>query len=117
MVIITRKVTKKFETKYASEILVPFIGETRKSFKCPSILSIIIIMFEQNATVTELTPIIDDMSHAPAIPSIILLSTEKLSGNAIVKLSMYTLRRKVANSNNRMSGVNKEMKKVNLSLK
>ena len=67
-------------------MVVDFTGETLKSLKVPSILSIIIIRFEQNATVTELTLNIEDISHAPVIPSITLSSIIKPSGKAVLKL-------------------------------
>ena len=83
----------------------------------PFILSSTSTRLEQNATVTELTLNIDDISHAPAMPSVSLESTVNPSGKAEVKLSIYTFLRKVTNSISNISGVISDIKKLTLSLK
>ncbi len=84
---ITSDKTKKFDTKYESEIVAGLTGATLKSFIEEFILSSTITIFAQNATVTELTLKTEDNNHAPAIPLSILLSMVKSGGKAALKLS------------------------------
>jgi hypothetical protein len=106
------------ETKYASEIVVPLTGETLKSFTDELILSAIITVLEQNATVTALTLKIEDISHAPATPFNIRGSMDMpYSENILSKLSIYTVLKNVTNNIKSIMGVNNDIKKVNMSLK
>ena len=71
---------------------------------------------EQNASVTDETPKIEEISH-PATNPFTNLSGSSISGSAEVKDDTYTERKKVANKTTRISGVMSDMKKVCLSLK
>jgi hypothetical protein len=74
-------------------------------------------VFELNATVTALTDSTEEISHAPAMPSIILSLISISVGKIALNVSMYTFLKKVANKIKSISGVINEIKNINLFLK
>ena len=71
-------------------------GLTVRSRSAPETLSCTIIRLEQKATVTQLTASSEEISSPPTVASTSASATEKPCGNALTKLSRYTLARNVA---------------------
>lgn len=74
-------------------------------------LSETIIVCEQNASVTEVVPRIEEISQPPTKPFTSLSGSTTPSGRTLKSEETYTDLKKVANSTTRMSGVMREHEK------